>query len=59
MPVDSSTMFLKLSVNKRATTGGMTTAAAMRVTPKTCIDTTMVAAKIKENIVSTQLVGTP
>ena len=52
-------MFLKLLVNRRATTGGITIAAAMSVTPSTCMETTMVAARTRENMVSTQAVGTP
>ena len=59
MPVDSRTMRLKLLVSSRAVMGGMTIAAAIIVTPNTCIDTTMVAASIRENPVSTQPVGTP
>ena len=52
-------MFLKLSVSILATTGGITMAAAIMVTPSTCIETTMVAASTSENMVSTQPVGTP
>ncbi len=39
--------------------GGITMAAAIIVTPNTCMDTTIVAASIRENRVSTHPVGTP
>ena len=50
---------LKLFVSKRAMTGGMTMADARSVTPRICMDTTMVAASISEKRVSIQPVGTP
>ena len=34
-------------------------AAAIKVTPRICIETTIVAANTKENIVSNQPMGTP
>ena len=57
--VDKIIISLKLSTKRRATMGGITIAADMSVTPKTCIDTTMVAARMSENRVSIQAVGTP
>ena len=42
----------KLLVSSLAVTGGITTAAAINVTPSIWIDTTTVAAKISEKIVS-------
>ena len=54
-----STSLRKLSVSRRATTGGMTVAAAMSITPNTCMDTTTVAASSRANMASTQPVGTP
>ena len=59
MPADSHTILPKSLVRRRATTGGMTMAEAMRVTPSTWSDTTMAPASISENIVSTHPVGTP
>ena len=58
-PEDIMTNFLKLSVNSLATIGGVTVAPAISNTPSTCIDTTMVAASTRENVVSTHPVGTP
>ena len=57
--VDNKSIRLKLFVIILAIIGGITTLAAINVTPKTCIDTTIVAARIRENIMSTQPVGTP
>ena len=59
MPVDRRVILLKLLVSNRAITGGITTAAAIIITPNTCMETTMVLANISENRVSTQPVGTP
>ena len=48
----------KESVSNRAAVGGMTIAAAMRVTPTTFVQTTMVAASPRANAASTQRAGT-
>ena len=57
--VDKTIIRLKLLVIIRAIIGGITTLAAIKVTPRTCIETTIVAARIRENMMSTQPVGTP
>ena len=50
---------MKLFVSNLATIGGITIAEAMRVTPSTCRETTIVAARIKEKPASTHPVGIP
>ena len=50
---------LKLSVSNRADTAGMTIAAAIIVTPITCIEAMIEAARISEKAASTHCVGTP
>ena len=47
------------SVRRRAVTGGMTRAAAIRVAPRTCREAMTVAASTRENSASTQGTGTP
>ena len=47
------------SVSKRAVVAGMTSVAAMSVTPTMLIEATIVAASASANRVSTSLVGTP
>ena len=45
MPVERIIILPKSVVRSRATTGGMTIAEAINVTPSICIETTIVAAK--------------
>ena len=56
---ESTTTLLKLLVSRRAVIGGMTMAAAINVTPMTCIETTIVPANIRENSASILDVRTP
>ena len=50
---------LKLSVSRRATIAGITIAAAISVTPMTCIEAMIVPASISEKTVSVRPVRTP
>ena len=50
---------LKLSVSKRAVMAGMTSAAAMSVTPSICMEAMRAAASASEKNVSTHSVRTP
>ncbi len=52
-------MRLKLSVSKRAVIAGMTSAAAINVTPRICIEAINAAANAREKSVSTHSVLTP
>ena len=54
---DSTISRVKLSVSRRAVIGGITSVAAISVTPSTCIETTIVPARISEKIVSIQAVS--
>ena len=59
IPVDKKIMTLNLLVKSLATIGGITIAAAIKVTPNIWIETTIVAANTIENIVASQPIGTP
>ena len=52
-------MRLKLSVSKREAIAGITSAAAISVTPKICIEAIKAAASAREKSVSTHAVLTP
>ncbi len=49
----------KLSVSSRAVMAGMTSAAAISVTPSTCMDAMMAAASASAKSVSIHCVRTP
>ena len=59
MLVDNRTILRNEFVINLVTMGGITIAAAIKVTPKICMETTIAPAKTKEKVVSTQAVGTP
>ena len=57
--MDSASMRPKESLDRRATTAGVTMAAAISVTPRIRIVAMMAAASTSENATSTAPVGTP
>ena len=59
MAVESRMMRLKLSVSSRAVMAGMTSAAAINVTPRICSAAISVAASSNAKSVSIQGVRTP